>query len=178
MHDGPRCRQAVLGDSRLGPWAREVDPKSLTIRPGSERPQFDQVSRATRAHTQSPAWSSRCPGRLRHSSEVLQGRPAVLGLSRLCLRAPGVHQHAGDTRASARGQRVRPVISGDSGQVRGLALSTMSPRLLGPLPKALQYQADIPGDIGPAPRARGVVRLSRYTRTCVRGPVGWTSFSG
>ena len=40
VHDGPRARQAVPGASRLGLWAREVDPKSLTTRPRSERPRF------------------------------------------------------------------------------------------------------------------------------------------
>ena len=40
------------------------------------------------------------------------------------------------------------------------------------MPKALRCHPDVPGISGPAPRARGVIQMSRTTRACVLGYMG------
>ena len=57
-------------------------------------------------------------------------------------------------------------------------MSTMSPGLFGPVPKAPRAQPDVPGDSNPALMARRVDQLSQETRAYVRGPTGLTSSPG
>ena len=174
MPEGPWVRQAIPGDSRLGPRAHVVD----------------QLSRTTRAQVRGHVGSTGSHGELGPGSEGMCGQPAVLRDSGLCPRARQVHQLPQGTRARVRGKRGRPSVPGHLGPgpwahgydqlTRGNcalilwpAVFTSSPGRFEPLPEGPQDQQTVLGDLGSRPRFRSVDLLSRAL-----GPVGLTSCPG
>ena len=143
--DVPCGRPGVPDDSRLSLIARGVDPHSQANHVHTEGPRVrpddfghsslvprdrgvNQVSWATRARARGPAGSTRCPGRLRPSSEGLRCQPAVLGHSHFgrvpagSTRCPGAwglgpnalgfHQQSHTIRALVRGPAVSTICPG------------------------------------------------------------------
>ena len=156
--EGPRCRPAVLGDSRLGPWSRGVD----------------QLSQGTRARVPVPAVSNSCPGRLRPVSLDPRSRPAAPGDSGPCLRSQGSTRYPGRPGAGFQCPRVRPAVWGASGPcpwARGVDQLPRETVVPGARP-------DVPGEQGPGSSACGVDQLSRVTRARIRGPAGSTRCLG
>ena len=176
MSEGPRCRPALLGDSRWGPRSRGVD----------------QMSRASRAMVRGPAWSTSSPGRLELGSEVPQGSPAFPGDSRSGRWPTLSTSSPGRLGPMPEGLRARPDVPADLGpcssacgvdqlsratraRVRWSAGSTSCPSLLGPCSEGPRCRPALPGDLRPAPITREVSQLSQATCARVRGPVGLTS---
>lgn len=124
-----------------------------------------------------------------------QGQPAVSHDSGPCPRHYSFNQMSRATPARVRGAtgltscpwRLELVSDGPRGRltssapwarVREPEVLSRSPGRLGPVPKALQGQPDVPGDSSPAPRARGLDQVSWDTCAWVRGPAGSTSGLG
>ena len=89
-------------------------------------------------------------------------QPYVPGNSGPALRAHGVDQLSRDTRAWGRGP----------------AVSTCSPRQIGPGPEVPLGRPPLPGHLRTRPRTRVFNQLSRVTRAQVRGPAGSASCPG
>ena len=170
VSEGPRCRPALLGDSRWGPRSRGVD----------------QMSRASQAIVPGPAWSTSSPGRLELGSEVPQGSPAFPGDSRSGRWPTLSTSSPGRLGPMPEGLQARPDVPADLGPcssacgvdqlsrvtrapVRWPARSTGSPGRLvrgsvGPRGRPVP-----PGDSGLGRVSRGR-QISRTTRARVRGP--------
>ena len=151
--EGPWGRPAVLGVSGLCPRARGVHQLSRAPRTVPEGSDVEQLSLATRACVRGPPGSTSGPGRLRPGS-----------------RDRGVDHRSQATRAGAQGPAGSTISPGPLGFWSKVLRLTRCPGRPGPMPEGTRGRPDVPGDSGQAPSACGVDRLSRGSRTRVRGP--------
>ncbi|XP_020946894.1 collagen alpha-2(I) chain-like [Sus scrofa] len=214
-YGGPTGQPDVPGNSGPAPRACGLDQLSRATRTCVQGPTWSTRCWGTRALVRSPEGSTSCHGGLKPVPEGKWGPSVVPGILALGLKARVFDQLSRATGAWVRVPGGRPALPCDSclcprtrevdpmslvirALVRGPAGSTWTPGHLGPMPKALQSQRDIPvrgfdqlsratGDrgqpaawevSGPGVRARVVDQQSRATHTYVLEFVGSTSCPG
>lgn len=170
FHDAPRGQQAVPGDSRSGPRAREVDLKSLAT-----RARFRETAGSTSFFGKlgpcpSPSRVNQMFGRVRPGSEVLHVRPAVPATQAWVLgpagstRCPGQLAHWSKSRGvNLQSRAICAIVGRPAGLTscpRRLALGSEGPR----------GRHEVFDDSGPVPSARRDDQLFRVTRARFRGP--------
>ena len=160
-YGGPTGQPDVPGNSGPAPRACGLDQLSRATRTCVQGPTWSTRCWGTRALVRSPEGSTSCHGGLKPVPEGKWGPSVVPGILALGLKARVFDQLSRATGAWVRVPGGRPALPCDSclcprtrevdpmslvirALVRGPAGSTWTPGHLGPMPKALQSQRDIP----------------------------------
>ena len=138
----------------------------------------DQLSRATQARFLGPAGSTSSPRRLAPSSDILQGRPALPGDSRLGRWPAFSTSCPGDSGPCLRSCGLKQMSRVTWGLFPGSAVSTSSPVRLGPGSDGLRGQPTLPSHSRLGLRAHGVEQYYRVTRARAECPWGRPAFPG